>query len=251
MKIIHLMWLSWLLIACAESANETSPSAIAESSDAAVNTNPEMTDVSPPEADGAVSLSVDQGTEMISTDPSAFIINEVLYDPGPEASGDANGDGNRDPYEDEFIEFINAGEAALNVGGLIIYDEQSYQEGTPRHLIPDNTILPPGGALVVFGGGSPSGDFGGAIVQVANGLDNQLNINNSGETVRVFNRQGVEILTFDGRPYSDNPNASYTRAPDVTGDFMNHSRLDLNGDDENDGVPFTPGLRIDGTPFTE
>lgn len=196
------------------------------------------------------STGADMEVVSVSTDPSVLVINEVLYDPGPERTGDANGDGNRDPYEDEFIEFVNTGALPVNAGGLTIYDEQSFEQGTPRHLIPDNTIIQAGGALVVFGGGVPTGDFGGAIVQVANGYNQQLNINNSGETIRVFSR-GEELLRFDCTPLADDPNAAYTRFPDITGDFTHHARIDFDDDGENDGTSFSPGRRSDGTSFID
>jgi len=37
-----------------------------------------------------------------------LLVNEVLYDPGADAAGDANGDGIRDPLADEFVEFYNS-----------------------------------------------------------------------------------------------------------------------------------------------
>ena len=105
MKVVLLFILSWLIAACAE---ESSIAPATQPSDALVDVgqvNPDATTA----LDDATAASTDSEAPPVpvSTDPSAFIINEVLYDPGPDGSGDANGDGNRDPYEDEFIEFIN------------------------------------------------------------------------------------------------------------------------------------------------
>ena len=251
MKFLFIFTLAGLVIACGtdtQSMSEPSDGSILDVSLDQLVGDPDSGSFVP---DAMMPMPIlDRGMGPVSTNPSVLIINEVLYDPGPELLGDANGDGSRDAYEDEFIEFINTGDRPLNAGGLTIYDEQSFQQGTPRHLIPDNTVIPAGGALVIFGGGIPTGDFGGAVVQVANGYDQQLNINNSGEVIRVFS-QGEEILSFDCAPLSDNPNASYTRSPDVTGPFTHHGRIDFNEDGENDEITFTPGRRSTGDPFVE
>jgi hypothetical protein len=42
-----------------------------------------------------------------------LVINEVHYDPANDLPGDANGDGNRDYAEDEFIEFYNSSSESL------------------------------------------------------------------------------------------------------------------------------------------
>ena len=52
---------------------------------------------------------------------------------------------------------------------------------------------------------------------------------------------GNVILTFDIEPLSNNPNESYTRNPDLTGEFEQHG--------ENTALLFSPGTRIDGSPF--
>ena len=42
-----------------------------------------------------------------------LFISEVLADPPKDLAGDANGDGKRDTYEDEFVELYNAGSAPI------------------------------------------------------------------------------------------------------------------------------------------
>ena len=75
------------------------------------------------------------------------VINEVLADPAPEMAGDANGDGIRSAYQDEFIELMNTGTEAANVSGWSLQDGRK-----TRHVFPDNSIISPNGYLVVFGG---------------------------------------------------------------------------------------------------
>ena len=136
-----------------------------------------------------------------------LIINEVLYDPPSGNAGDANGDGTREAQEDEFIEFVNLG-GTLDISGYTVSDAAAI-----RHTFPTGTIISPGGVLVLFGGGNPSGAFGNAIVQTATtGL---LNMNNAGDFVTLYNNAGEVILTFDIEPLSNNPDESYSRYPDL------------------------------------
>jgi hypothetical protein len=165
-----------------------------------------------------------------------FLINEVLYDPAGDLTGDANGDGTRDANGDEFIEFFNSG-LALDISGWTISDESSV-----RHLFPPNTIVPKNGVIVVFGSGTPTGSFGGALVQIASsGL---MNLTNSGDIVTVRDTANNVIVTFDIYPLSGNPDESYTRNPDLTGDFVQHSSIT-----EANGRLFSPGTKLNGSSF--
>ena len=172
-----------------------------------------------------------------------LIINEVLYDPPSGIEGDANGDGTREPQEDEFIEFVNLG-GSLDLSGYSVHDNA--QE---RHVFPQGTIIPSGGILVLFGGGNPTGAFGNAIVQTAtNGI---LNMNNNGDFVTVYNANGEVVLTFDIDPLSNNPDESYSRYPDLNTEpdsegnlFYQHASIPDSG-----GTLFSPGTKVDGTNF--
>ena len=175
-----------------------------------------------------------------------IIINEVLYDPSNQGlDGDANGDGEYAQDDDEFLEFYNMG-GQIDISGYTISDAAAI-----RHTFPSGTILPENGVLVVFGGGTPTGSFGGAIIQVANGFEDRLNMNNAGDMVTMRDSNGNEILTFDIEPLANNPNESYTRYPDLNqvpnenGDiFFQHA-----GIPEADGRLFSPGTKLDGTNF--
>ena len=172
-----------------------------------------------------------------------LIINEVLYDPPSGNAGDANGDGTREAQEDEFIEFVNLG-GTLDISGYTVSDAAAI-----RHTFPTGTIISPGGVLVLFGGGNPSGAFGNAIVQTATtGL---LNMNNAGDFVTLYNNAGEVIITFDIEPLSNNPDESYSRYPDLNTEpdadgvlFYQHSSIT-----ESSGTLFSPGTKIDGSNF--
>jgi hypothetical protein len=68
-------------------------------------------------------------------------------------------------------------------------------------------------------------------------------MNNAGDLVTVQDSTGAILLTFDVTPLSDNPNESYTRNPDITGDFVQHSTIDP------DKFKFSPGTTVERKPF--
>ncbi len=177
-------------------------------------------------------------TTAVQTPP--LIINEVLYDPSNTALlGDANGDGVYDQEHDSFIEFINLGSVCFDAGGIQIWDDEA--SGQLRHTIAPGTIIPAGGALVVFGGGNPTGSFGGALVQTASSSANGLSLNNSGEVIAIKDALGNTFLNFDSDALSNNPDESYTRNPDIVGAFEQHN--------DNFPIRYSPGTAVDGTPF--
>ena len=174
-----------------------------------------------------------------------LIINEVLYDPPSGDQGDANGDGVREAQGDEFIEFYNLGTQSVDISGYTISDAAQL-----RHVFPEGTVIPSNGSIVVFGSGDPinygfgNSDeyFGGSIVQSSStGL---LNMNNAGDFVTVSDQNGVSFLEFDIEPLSNNPDESYTRNPDLVGDFEQHA-----GIPESNNSLFSPGKRLDGSSF--
>jgi hypothetical protein len=67
---------------------------------------------------------------------------------------------------------------------------------------------------------------------------------NAGDIVILADPIGNIILTFDIYPLSNNPNESYTRNPDLTGEFEQHAGIEAAN-----GALFSPGTEIDGSPF--
>ena len=199
-------------------------------------------------ADGGV---CDLSTTVESPFCIPLIINEVLFDPASDDSGttaiegDANGDGTRDALQDEFIEFFNISNSPLDISGYKVYDANALSNSTPRHIFPAQTIIPAKGALVLFGGGTPTGNFGGAIVQTASeGADTgngELNLSNSGDVITVQNTADVTTLVYNSSTtgVSHSQDQSVTRSPDITGSFALHT-------DVNTNLSFSPGLKIDG-----
>lgn len=190
------------------------------------------------DANSVASFTIDDDDQ---AGPS-IVLNEVLYDPSNSGLlGDANGDGLYVQDEDEFIELLNTGSQPLDVSGWKVYDASALSSGTPRHVFPAGSVIPSGTALVLFGGGTPTGSFGGAVVQTT--TTGAMNLNNAGDLLTITDAQDSVILTFDVGPYSDNPNESYTRSPDITGEFVQHSTVGSGT------LLFSPGTRLDGSPF--
>jgi hypothetical protein len=127
------------------------------------------------------------------------------------------------------------------VSGWKVYDATALSSAMPRHVFPAGSVIPSGTALVLFGGGTPTGSFGAALVQTT--TTGAINLNNAGDVLTITDAQDSVMITFDVTPYSDNPNESYTRSPDITGEFIQHSTVGSGA------LLFSPGTRLDGSPF--
>ena len=188
----------------------------------------------------AVNYNSDANTDDGCCQYNNLLLNEVLYDPSNSGlDGDANGDGEYVHNDDEFVELVNVSNSNLDISGYEFYDNANLMSGMPNHIVPPGTVLPPMKAYVVFGGGNPTGDFGGAIVHTASA--SVLNLNNSSDTLTIKNDIGETIIVFDIEVLSNNPNESYSRLPDICGDFVQHNSTSL-------GL-FSPGTKSNGDPF--
>ena len=188
----------------------------------------------------AVNYNSDANTDDGCCQYNSLLLNEVLYDPSNSGlDGDANGDGEYVHNDDEFVELVNVSNSNLDISGYEFYDNSNLMSGMPNHIVPPGTVLLPMKAYVVFGGGNPTGDFGGAIVHTASA--SVLNLNNSSDTLTIKNDIGETIIVFDIEALSNNPNESYSRLPDICGDFVQHNSTSL-------GL-FSPGTKSNGDPF--
>ncbi|MFN2576855.1 MAG: Calx-beta domain-containing protein [Pyrinomonadaceae bacterium] len=182
----------------------------------------------------------------------AIFINEVLADPPDGIAGDANHDGVRDGTQDEFVELVNgnAGETIGISGWTIKTRANGSTTETTRFTFPAGTTLPGGEAIVLFGGGNfnPRDPvFGCAQVFKAASASSGLSLTNSGLTILVRDSAGNLITQFSygGTTALDgNSSQSLTRSPDITGSFVLHATTPAAK-----GRHFSPGLRVDGTPF--
>ena len=170
-----------------------------------------------------------------------LIINEVLFDPAADAPGDANGDGVRSSSADEFIEIVNTGTEAVDISGFTLSDDDGGD-----FTFPANTTLAAGQAAVLFGGGTPTGNFGGALVFTDDGSIGS-GLGNSGDLVELRDAGGTLIDSFaygNAGTITGGSDQSITRNPDLTGEFADHSVADTA-----DNSLFSPGTQINGDPF--
>lgn len=141
----------------------------------------------------------------------AVVIHEIHADPHA-SQGDANGDGSVSSTQDEFVELANTTWEEVDISGWTLSDGIGV-----RHVFPNGTVVPPREAVVVFSGGSPSGDFGNAG---ANGLvftasTGSLGLNNTGDTITLADDAAatVQVVTYGSEGGNDQ---SLTRSPDLT-----------------------------------
>lgn len=177
---------------------------------------------------------------------NGLVITEMLADPPKGAAGDANGDGVRDPADDEFVEIVNEADTPVCLTGWALGDVKNPE----RHVFPIAPALPPGGIVVVFGGGVPTGDFGGAATLTAQ-FGGRLSLTNDGDvlTLRDTRDKPVARVSWgdcagaacaeDHIPGSLGVAASMVREPGTADAWAAHAG--------EGGRPYSPGRRSDGS----
>ncbi|MCA9997625.1 MAG: lamin tail domain-containing protein, partial [Anaerolineales bacterium] len=165
---------------------------------------------------------------------NTWIINEIHADPDAN-EGDANNDGTAHPGQDEFVEIVNNSGSSADISGWTVSDAVGI-----KHTFPSGTIIADQCAVLLFSGGTPTGSFGGAVVQTA---VSPLALNNGPETVTLHDGSAIRATVSYGSEGADNQ--SLTRDPDLSGAFVKHSLASGSG-----GTLFSPGTRLDGTPFS-
>ena len=175
---------------------------------------------------------------------ASLVIHQVLADPPPGPAGDANRDGKRRARDEEFVEIVNAGSAPLCLAGWTLEDAS----GRGGHLFPLGRALAPGHAVVVFGGGVPTGSFGAEVQRAtsAHGLD----LDGGGDLLTLRDAQGKVARRLSWGDCSGAPcatdhwhgdlllNGSLVRWPAADGAWRVHRDVA--------GTPFSPGVRSDG-----
>ena len=159
------------------------------------------------------------------------VINEVLADPPAGSPGDANGDGIRHTYEDEFVELFNAGVDTVSLAGWRLGDDDEHPDNMFR--FPSGASLPPAGYLVLFGGGASPGSslWYAANGRIGNGLAN------GGDRVILLSAFGD---TVDSMFHADWGNdQSVVRWPEGEGPFIGHRSPPARGELFSPGGPRT------------
>ncbi len=153
--------------------------------------------------------------------PAGVIISEILADPASGAAGDTNADGERHGFQDEFVELWNPRSDTARLDGCRLGDDD-----TPMDRLfefPAGTMMPPGGFLVLFGGGSTSAFPESGLVddgRIGDGLSN------SGDTVVFLSPGGadtIDIISYGAAP----DGVSLVRREDAT--LQRHDQLPFAG----------------------
>jgi hypothetical protein len=204
------------------STDSTTPIS-ADSLDAATPTPPDSTDAATPDSTDVADI------------PSV-VIDEILADPPAGIDGDANRDGERHAYHDEFVELLNTGTHSISLADWKIGDDDT--DLSNWFTFPADAIIPPGGRLLLFGGGAPTGFTIPVFVddgRIGNGLTN------GGDTILLIDATGdtVDILYGD----SWESDQSQIRSPDGT--FTGHTSL---SSPETPFSPGTPAINADPSP---
>lgn len=136
-------------------------------------------------------------------------LNEILGDPAT----DWNGDGNVDSKLDEWVEIVNTGASPVDLSRFRISDASA---GESFRFALTGTIAP--GEVRVY--------YGSDVVawQAANGVAQfGLSLNNSGDTVSLYEVNGADIAVADAQAYATAEVAndrSFGRMPSGTGDWV-------------------------------
>lgn len=129
---------------------------------------------------------------------------------------------------------------AVDISGWRLKDETF----VTSHIFPDNTIIPDQCAVVVFGAGSLTGEFGGSLVQIA--TFGALRLANGGDWVSVNNSENELVLRYEYGPEAGD-DQSITRDPDISGPapLVLHTTATGSG-----GRCHSPGTKVDGSLFS-
>ncbi|MFY2563552.1 lamin tail domain-containing protein [Corallococcus terminator] len=171
--------------------------------------------------------------------PTLFI-NEYLPQPN-NISGTSTPD-----YDRTFVEVLNTGATAVDLGGYSIHDEESRRGDRPaRHVFPSGTMLQPGKVYTVYSGASgvPSGVPNVAYANGGDGLrfNRGENTGSTGDTAFLVRPDGSEQ---DKGKYRDaTQGLSYNRSPDgsAAGSWVPHNTLSSSS--------ASPGTRVNGSAF--
>lgn len=147
------------------------------------------------------------------------VINEVLADPPPGSAGDANGDGVRNSNEDEFVELLNTGKYAVNVGGWQLFDAGASNNN--RLTFPSPTWVNPSERITVFGGSADG--FDGQVYSDDGRIGGGLR--NSGDQIFLYNPELQDTMASMSYGQDGGKNESMVRWPEGIGEWVLHSQI--------------------------
>ncbi|PKN54415.1 MAG: hypothetical protein CVU56_26730 [Deltaproteobacteria bacterium HGW-Deltaproteobacteria-14] len=163
-------------------------------------------------------LRVD-GTPWLTPGQPLVIINELLPNPAGTDLGQ------------EYVELVNMGLAPADLTGWRLGDAAS----DSRHVFAAGTTLAPGQALVIFDRGDHS-----AVANSVNASTESLSLNNSSETVTLYDADGIVVDAVTWASTSDGVALNRAADGDPAAAFVNHDLA------AGATAATSPGLRVDG-----
>lgn len=165
-----------------------------------------------------------------------LVLHEIKIDPSVDTTDNVR--------HEQFIEIVNAGNTPICLGGWTL-EGIKWHTG---HLFPLGRALAPGKALTVFGGGIPTGEFGGTIVQRSTSARMNLDYDGDILTMRDANGMTVKQLSWghcggmvcnaDHWRGSLPLKNSLVRWPNPAGQWQVHGQIS--------NIPMSPGLKSNG-----
>ena len=154
----------------------------------------------------------------------SLIINEALADPPEGTAGDANRDGRRNPYEDEFIELYNTGPVSISLADWQLGNLSGY------FRFPSDAVIEPDSYVVLFGGGNPS-EFTVPVYTDDGSIGDGLT--DTGEAIYLIDDHGHEVSFLSQSTWPDDQ--SIVRISPDSNAFVPHKTVSRTQ------APFSPG----------
>jgi len=168
--------------------------------------------------------------------PDQIALNEILPNVPDGPQGDTNGDGERDAFDDEFVELVNRGDRTLDLAGV-----QLVESGDVVTTLP-SICLKPNRGLLIFGGiaeGVSPVSPEGVEVRVSS---KRLGFSNSGGSFRLVGPGGTDLASVE---WNSAPPTSYTLDPQIDGsEYVPHTELA-------EEAALSPGHCAEGAPLAE
>ncbi|OUW04256.1 MAG: hypothetical protein CBD11_00775 [Phycisphaera sp. TMED151] len=142
---------------------------------------------------------------------SGVVLNEFTYYYPPDFDG--NGDGETINFnDDEYLEILNTSAADIDISNWTISDRTGV-----RHVFSAGTTISANCGVVIFGGGTPSGAFGGMEVVVSS--TGSLSFNSSDDLIALADASGIVQDSYEYLNPSSDDFRGFGRSPDGSGEF--------------------------------
>lgn len=129
------------------------------------------------------------GFACVSDCAAQIVINEFVADP----ARDWDGDGALSSRDDEWVEILNLGSAAVDLSGYRLADG----EGSPVWRYGFSGAIAPGGVRIVYGSDSRAWEE-------ANGFPVfGLSLNNAGDRISLYRIAGADTSAIDGCTFAE------------------------------------------------